>query len=38
MGYGYRTLEQNYECNLIKYNVEFYTKLILSFPDSSVVS
>ena len=23
MGYGYRTLEQNYECNLIKYNVKF---------------
>ena len=31
MGYSCRTLEQNYECNLIKYNVKFYTKPILSF-------
>ena len=28
--YGCRTIEQNYECNLIKYNVKFYTKPILS--------
>ena len=38
MGYGYRILEQNYECNLIKYNVKFYTKPILSFLDFPVVS
>ena len=28
--YGCRTIEQNYECHLIKYNVKFYTKPILS--------
>ena len=39
MGYGYRILEQNYECNLIKYNVSFIQNrscrfLILPlFPD-----
>ena len=38
MGYSYRILQQNYECNLIKYNVEFYTKPILSFLDFPVVS
>ena len=38
-GYGCRTLEQNYECNLIKYNVKFIQNrsccfLILPlFPD-----
>ena len=33
-----RTTEQNYESNLIKYNVKFYTKPILSFLCFSVVS
>ena len=36
--YVSRTTEQNYESNLIKYNVKFYTKPILSFPCFSVVS
>ena len=36
--YVSRTTEQNYEFNLIKYNVKFYTKPILSFLCFSVVS
>ena len=38
MDYVSRTTEQNFESNLIKYNVKFYTKPILSFLCFPVVS